>query len=203
APDLRARRRLAQPLGVADDRRAHPEALEGPGRTVHAPARRLVEAARARVVLERPENRVVPRPCQLVLGACEEGPACALAPAIRVDVETVQLAEAVRERARADGRKAEQTRLVLRDAAAASRRRLISEEEAPMSTAAPPETTITDHEHQQVDRANASGLTPVVFVHGLWLLPSSWDNWAQFFDEAGYASLTPGWPDDPETVEEA
>ena len=72
-----------------------------------------------------------------------------------------------------------------------------------MSTTAPPETGITEHEQQQVDRANASGLTPIVFVHGLWLLPSSWDNWAQFFDDAGYVSLTPGWPDDPETVEEA
>jgi non-heme chloroperoxidase len=37
------------------------------------------------------------------------------------------------------------------------------------------EPTITKHEAAQVDRANASGLTPVVFVHGLWLLPSSWD----------------------------
>src|SRR5436853_3628595 len=72
-----------------------------------------------------------------------------------------------------------------------------------MSTTAPPETRITEHEQQQVDRADASGLTPVVFVHGLWLLPSSWDRWARFFDEAGYVSLTPGWPDDPETVEEA
>ena len=25
--------------------------------------------------------------------------------------------------------------------------------------------------------ANASGATPVVFIHGLWLLPSSWANW--------------------------
>ena len=49
--------------------------------------------------------------------------------------------------------------------------------------------------------ANASGRTPVVFVHGLWLLPSSWDRWAELFEEAGYAPLTPGWPDDPETVE--
>src|SRR6185503_18676399 len=56
---------------------------------------------------------------------------------------------------------------------------------------------------QQVERANASGLTPVVFIHGLWLLPSSWDRWAQLFEEAGFATLTPGWPDDPETVEEA
>ena len=47
------------------------------------------------------------------------------------------------------------------------------------------------------------GATPVVFIHGLWLLPSSWANWADFFKEAGYAPLTPDWPDDPETVEEA
>src|SRR6266852_853715 len=63
--------------------------------------------------------------------------------------------------------------------------------------------TITEHEMQQVDRANATGLQPVVFVHGLWLLPSSWDRWAAVFEEAGYTALTPGWPDDPETVDEA
>jgi non-heme chloroperoxidase len=34
---------------------------------------------------------------------------------------------------------------------------------------------ITGHEAAQVERANASSATPVVFVHGLWLLPSSWD----------------------------
>src|SRR5258706_16090487 len=56
---------------------------------------------------------------------------------------------------------------------------------------------------QQVDEANASGRTPVVFIHGLWLLPSSWDRWAEVFEQAGYTPLTPGWPDDPETVEEA
>jgi pimeloyl-ACP methyl ester carboxylesterase len=42
-----------------------------------------------------------------------------------------------------------------------------------------------------------------VFIHGLWLLPSSWDRWAAVFEGAGYTALTPGWPDDPETVEEA
>src|SRR5213593_3608716 len=56
---------------------------------------------------------------------------------------------------------------------------------------------------EQIDRANATDRTPVVFVHGLWLLPSSWDRWAALFDEAGYSAVTPGWPDDPETVEEA
>ncbi len=64
-------------------------------------------------------------------------------------------------------------------------------------------TEITDPEAEQIQRANATGRQPVVFVHGLWLLPSSWDRWAAHFDEAGYTALTPGWPDDPETVEEA
>jgi non-heme chloroperoxidase len=72
-----------------------------------------------------------------------------------------------------------------------------------MSTSATPGTTITDHEAGQVSHANASGRIPVVFVHGLFLLPASWDRWASLFEEAGYAALTPGWPDDPETVEQA
>jgi pimeloyl-ACP methyl ester carboxylesterase len=63
--------------------------------------------------------------------------------------------------------------------------------------------TITEHEMQQVEAANAKGRQPVVFVHGLWLLPSSWDRWAGLFEEAGFTALTPGWPDDPETVAEA
>jgi non-heme chloroperoxidase len=62
---------------------------------------------------------------------------------------------------------------------------------------------ITQRETMQVEQANASGRTPVVFIHGLWLLPSSWDRWAALFDNAGYAPVTPVWPDDPETVERA
>ncbi|MFN8112794.1 MAG: alpha/beta hydrolase [Solirubrobacterales bacterium] len=64
-------------------------------------------------------------------------------------------------------------------------------------------TSLTARETGQVEQANASGRTPVVFIHGLWLLPSSWDNWAGVFEDAGYAALTPSWPDDPETVAEA
>jgi pimeloyl-ACP methyl ester carboxylesterase len=64
-------------------------------------------------------------------------------------------------------------------------------------------STITKREHEQIERANASTATPVVFIHGLWLLPSSWDRWAVVFEDAGYAPLTPDWPDDPETVEVA
>src|SRR2546422_3423799 len=67
-----------------------------------------------------------------------------------------------------------------------------------MSVSTSPRTT-----GEQIERANASGLNPVVFIHGLWLLPSSWDRWAAAFEEAGYTALTPGWPDDPETAEEA
>ncbi len=63
--------------------------------------------------------------------------------------------------------------------------------------------TITERETQQIESANTSGRTPVVFIHGLWLLPSSWDNWAQLFDEAGYAPVQPVWPDDPDTIEQA
>lgn len=62
---------------------------------------------------------------------------------------------------------------------------------------------LTDLERTDIDKANASGLTPVVFVHGLWLLPSSWDRWRTYFEAAGYATIAPGWPDDPETVAEA
>jgi len=62
---------------------------------------------------------------------------------------------------------------------------------------------LSEREDRQVDAANASGNTPVVFIHGLWLLPSSWDNWVSFFEENGYAGIAPDWPDDPETVEQA
>jgi pimeloyl-ACP methyl ester carboxylesterase len=63
--------------------------------------------------------------------------------------------------------------------------------------------SVSERENREIEAANASGNTPVVFVHGLWLLPSSWANWVDFFKQAGYAPLTPDWPDDPETVEEA
>ena len=56
---------------------------------------------------------------------------------------------------------------------------------------------------EEIAQVNATGRTPVVFIHGLWLLPSSWDRWSEVFTEAGYAPITPGWPDDPETVAEA
>jgi len=69
---------------------------------------------------------------------------------------------------------------------------------------------MTDHDtsahrplNEQLEQANASRLAPVVFIHGLWLLPSSWDRWAAHFAHAGYSPVSPGWPDDPGTVEEA
>ena len=62
---------------------------------------------------------------------------------------------------------------------------------------------ISEREAQQVEKANTSGNTPVVFIHGLWLLPSSWNNWVELFEQNGFAGVTPDWPDDPGTVEEA
>ena len=63
--------------------------------------------------------------------------------------------------------------------------------------------TCTEYEVQEVEKVNGTGKQPVVFVHGLWLLPNSWDPWREVFEEAGYATAAPGWPDDPETTEEA
>ena len=62
---------------------------------------------------------------------------------------------------------------------------------------------LSEREAEQVEHANMSARVPVVFIHGLWLLASSWDRWAELFDQAGYAPIAPAWPDDPETVEEA
>jgi len=63
--------------------------------------------------------------------------------------------------------------------------------------------TLTEREQKDIEQANASGKPPVVFVHGLWLLASSWDRWRALFEEKGYTTIAPGWPDDPEGVEEA
>jgi non-heme chloroperoxidase len=56
---------------------------------------------------------------------------------------------------------------------------------------------------EQVAKVNETSRAPVLFIHGLWLLLSSWDRWASLFEQAGYAPLAPGWPDDPKTVDEA
>jgi pimeloyl-ACP methyl ester carboxylesterase len=72
-----------------------------------------------------------------------------------------------------------------------------------MSESTTSAVVVSDHEEEQIRRANMSGRVPVVFVHGLWLLPSSWDRWALSFEAAGYAALSPDWPDDPRSVSEA
>lgn len=66
-----------------------------------------------------------------------------------------------------------------------------------------PDTSLTDAERAEIDAANTSGKQPVVFVHGLWLLSTSWDRWRRLFEDAGYATVAPGWPDDPESIAEA
>jgi non-heme chloroperoxidase len=44
--------------------------------------------------------------------------------------------------------------------------------------------------------------TPIVFVHGLWVHTTSWDPWVEFFHDAGYAPIAPGWPGTESTVAE-
>jgi non-heme chloroperoxidase len=63
--------------------------------------------------------------------------------------------------------------------------------------------SLTTRETQEIGRANASGRNPVVFVHGLWMLAASWQPWRSFFEDNGYATVAPGWPDDPETIAQA
>jgi non-heme chloroperoxidase len=62
---------------------------------------------------------------------------------------------------------------------------------------------LSEYEEVQVAKANTSGRPPVVFIHGLWLLASSWDPWTTLFEEAGFAAVAAQWPDDPATVVEA
>lgn len=64
-------------------------------------------------------------------------------------------------------------------------------------------SVITAREQAEIGRANASAAQPVVFVHGLWLLPNSWNDWRAYFEEQGFVTLAPGWPDDPATTAEA
>lgn len=62
---------------------------------------------------------------------------------------------------------------------------------------------LSEREERQVEQANMSARVPVVFIHGLWLLPSSWDRWAELFQQAGYSAVAPAWPHDPETIDDA
>ena len=62
---------------------------------------------------------------------------------------------------------------------------------------------LSPHEHGQIERANADGRQPVLFVHGLWLLQNSWERWASLFEDEGYVALTADWPGDPASAEEA
>ena len=62
---------------------------------------------------------------------------------------------------------------------------------------------LSTRERKEIEEANHSERQPVAFVHGLWLLASSWDPWRELFEQRGYTTIAPGWPDDPPTVAEA
>jgi len=39
-----------------------------------------------------------------------------------------------------------------------------------------------------------SGQTPLVFIHGAWLSSRSWENYADYFADRGFAVVAPEWP---------
>lgn len=65
------------------------------------------------------------------------------------------------------------------------------------------EITLTAADEAFIERANASGAVPAVFVHGLWLHASSWEQWIERFEADGFVAYAPGWPGDGATVEES
>lgn len=64
-------------------------------------------------------------------------------------------------------------------------------------------SSLTSSDLEQITRVNESGNPAVLFVHGLWLLADSWNPWRELFEASGYATIAPGWPGDPASVEEA
>jgi pimeloyl-ACP methyl ester carboxylesterase len=46
-------------------------------------------------------------------------------------------------------------------------------------------------------------MTPVLFIHGLWLHHSSWAPWMEMFSAAGYDPYAASWPGEPDTVDGA
>lgn len=62
---------------------------------------------------------------------------------------------------------------------------------------------LTDHELDEITRVNDSKKQPVLFVHGLWMLPASWRNWEELFATHGFVTLSANWPNDPTNVDEA
>jgi non-heme chloroperoxidase len=70
-------------------------------------------------------------------------------------------------------------------------------------SATSPSGTVTPREAAEVAAANASGRPPVVLVHGLWLLASSWDPWKELFESKGYAAVAVDWPGDQASYDEA
>jgi len=60
----------------------------------------------------------------------------------------------------------------------------------------PRQSVLTGEEQDAIERANATQRRAVVLLHGLWLLPNSWDRWAERFAQGGYTPLMPGWPEE-------
>ena len=54
-----------------------------------------------------------------------------------------------------------------------------------------------------IEKLNLSRRRPMLFIHGLWLLPSSWARWCTFFEDQGFSTFAPSWPGDHASAESA
>jgi non-heme chloroperoxidase len=64
-------------------------------------------------------------------------------------------------------------------------------------------SSLSARELEEIEVANRSGRPVVVFVHGMFIHASSWSPWCSLFEGAGYATIAPGWPEEPGSVAEA
>lgn len=65
--------------------------------------------------------------------------------------------------------------------------------------------TLTARETAELAAANAAdaGRTPVLLIHGLWLLAGAWEPWRGLLEHEGYAVVVADWPGDPADVRSA
>ena len=64
-------------------------------------------------------------------------------------------------------------------------------------------SALTEYELSEIERANREDKQTVIFIHGLWMLPSSWAHWLSYFESQGFVTLSVRWPGDTQSVDEA
>lgn len=63
--------------------------------------------------------------------------------------------------------------------------------------------TLTSRESAEVAAANAAVRTPILLIHGLWMLAGGWEPWRGLLEHEGYAVVAADWPGDAADVRAA